>query len=98
MADITTNLLPKSATSQEARDELNAKTSALPSLKETVQNAGDALTGESDVAGDVKKARLRPEVLKNVKSKALFLADIALVEIRQAEVLTLPEGQLFAQW
>lgn len=57
MADVLVDVLPKSAVSQEARDELNAKTSALPSLKETVQNAGDALTGDRDVAGDVKKVR-----------------------------------------
>ena len=51
------DLLPKTAVSQEARDELNAKTSNLPTLKETAQNAADALTGGRDVAGDVKKAR-----------------------------------------
>ena len=41
------SLLPKSATSQSARDDLNRKTSGLPSLKET----GKDLVGGGDPIG-----------------------------------------------
>lgn len=50
------DLLPKTATSQTARDKLNAKTSALPSLKKTAENAGEALSGDTDFAQGAKNA------------------------------------------
>ena len=60
MAGTISDLLPESAKSQGARDQLNAKTSALPSLNETAQNAGDVISGDSDVVGEVKKVLMTP--------------------------------------
>ena len=51
------DLLPKTATSESARKALNAKTSNLPSLKQTAENAGDALSGNVDLQSNVKKVR-----------------------------------------
>ncbi len=56
MADLA-DLLPKTATSESAREELNAKTSNLPSLKQTAENAGEALSGDVDLQANVDKAR-----------------------------------------
>lgn len=50
------DLLPKTATSQAARDKLNAKTSALPSLKKTAENAGEAISGDVDIVQGAKDA------------------------------------------
>jgi hypothetical protein len=49
------DLLPKTATSESARKALNAKTSNLPSLKQTAENAGEALSGNVDLQSNVKK-------------------------------------------
>ena len=51
------DLLPKTATSESARKELNAKTSNLPSLKQTAENAGEALSGDVDLQANVQKVR-----------------------------------------
>ncbi len=56
MADLA-DLLPKTATSESAREELNAKTSNLPSLKQTAENAGEALSGDVDLQANVDKVR-----------------------------------------
>ena len=49
------DLLPKTATSESARKALNAKTSALPSLKQTAENAGEALSGDVDLQSNVQR-------------------------------------------
>ena len=54
------DLLPKTATSESARKALNAKTSALPSLKQTVENAGEALSGDVDLQSNVQKVGFPP--------------------------------------
>ena len=62
------DLLPKTATSESARKALNAKTSNLPSLKQTAENAGEALSGNVDLQSNVKKVPYRPFSSRSVNS------------------------------